>query len=92
MAWGLFNKIKKGFKKVGSVFKKGAQFVNDKIVQPFKPYIKAAANAIIPGAGRIVDVASDGLDAVTRGDYRGAVDSGKNIYQFASDIYRQKKK
>ena len=92
MAWGLFNKIKKGFKKVGSALKKGVQFVNDKIVKPFKPIIKAAANAFIPGAGAIVDVASDGLDAVTRGDYRGAVDSGKNIYQFASDIYRQKKK
>ena len=91
MAWGLFNKIKKGFKKIGSAFKKGVQFVNDKIVKPFKPYIKAAANAFIPGAGRIVDVASDGLDAVTRGDYKAAVDSGKNVYQWASDTYRQRK-
>ena len=61
MAWGLFNKIKKGFKKVGSAFKKAAGFVNDKIVKPFKPLIKTAVNAFVPGAGAIVDVASDGI-------------------------------
>ena len=92
MAWGLFNKIKKGFKKVGSAFKKAVGFVNDKIVKPFKPLIKTAVNSFIPGGGAIVDVASDGLDAVTRGDYKGAVDSGKNVYQFVSDIYRQNKR
>ena len=37
MAWGLFNKIKKGFKKVGSAFKKAAGWVND---NKFLFYIK----------------------------------------------------
>ena len=72
MAWGLLNQIKKGFKKVGSAFKKGLNFVNDKIVKPFKPLIKTAVNAFVPGAGAIVDVASDGIDAVTKGDWGGA--------------------
>ena len=77
MAWGIFNKIKKGFKKIGSVFKKGINFVNDKkginfvndkIIKPFKPIIKTAANAFIPGAGSVIEAASDGLDAINKGD------------------------
>ena len=68
MAWGIFNKIKKGFKKIGSVFKKGINFVNDKVIKPFKPIIKTAANAFIPGAGSVIEAASDGLDAINKGD------------------------
>ena len=63
MAWGLFNKVKKGFKKVGSAFKKGVNWVNDKIVKPFKPLIKTAVNAFVPGGGAVVDIASDGIDS-----------------------------
>ena len=89
MAWGFYNKIKKGFKKVGSAIKKAAGFVNDKIVKPLKPIIKTAANAFIPGAGAIVDVASDGIDAITNGNYKDAAKAGKQIYEFASDRYRK---
>lgn len=88
MAWGLFNKIKKGFKTVGSAFKKGVQFVNDKIVKPFKPLIKQVVNKFIPGGGQIVDVASDGLDAVSNGDWREALDTGRDIASWASSKYR----
>ena len=87
MAWGLFNKIKKGFKKIGSLFKKGAQFVNDKIVKPFKPLIKTAVNAFVPGAGAIVDVASDGVDAITKGDWKGAANSAKGIASWANNKF-----
>jgi hypothetical protein len=84
MAWGIFNKIKRGFKKVGSAFKKGIQFVNDKIVKPFKPVITNVANAIIPGSGKIVEAVSDGIDGwssstqgststdVANGNFKGA--------------------
>ena len=68
MAWGIFNKIKKGFKKIGSVFKKGINFVNDRIIKPFKPIIKTTANAFIPGAGSVIEADSDGLDAINKGD------------------------
>ena len=87
MAWGIFNKIKKGFKKVGSAFKKVAGFVNDKIVKPFKPLIKTAANAILPGSGIAVDVASGGIDAITKGDWGGAKDSVKGIANWASNRF-----
>ena len=91
MAWGLFNKIKKGFIKTGAAFKKAAGWVNDKIVKPFKPYIKAAVNTFIPGGGNIVEAVSDGLEAVSDGNYRDAGKSVKEIINFASDKYRQKK-
>ena len=51
MAWGLWNKIKKGFQKVGKAIKKGVGWVNDKIIKPIKPVLKTAANVFLPGVG-----------------------------------------
>ena len=73
MAWGIFNKIKKGFKKIGSVFKKGVNFVNDKIIKPFKPLIKTA----------VFDVVSDGVDAVAKGDWGGAKQAAGDVATWA---------
>ena len=66
MAWGIFNKIKKGFKKIGNVFKKGVNFLNEKVIQPFKPLIRQVANKFVPGGGAIVDGVADAVDAVDR--------------------------
>ncbi len=68
MSWGIFNKIKRGYMKVGSAFKRGAQFLNDRVIKPFKPIIKTAVNSFIPGGGAIVEAASDGIDAVVSGN------------------------
>ena len=68
MSWGIFNKIKRGYKKVGSAFKRGAQFLNDRVIKPFKPIIKTAVNSFVPGGGAIVEAASDGIDAVVSGN------------------------
>ena len=72
MAWGLWNKIKQGFKKVGSVVKSAAKFVNDKIVKPFKPVITKVADTLLPGSGRVVEAVSDGIDDVANGNFKGA--------------------
>ena len=72
MAWGVWNKIKKGFQKVGRAIVKGAKWVNAKVIKPFKPIVKSAvgaiANTIVPGSGTFasnaVDVVSDGVDTV----------------------------
>ena len=72
MAWGVWNKIKKGFQKVGRAIVKGAKWVNDKIIKPFKPVVKTIgstiANVLAPGSGTIVsgavDTVSDGIDSV----------------------------
>ena len=72
MAWGLWNKIKQGFKKVGNFVKKAASFLNDKVIKPLKPVITNVANAILPGSGRIVEAVSDGIDDVANGNFKGA--------------------
>ena len=64
MAWGLWNKIKQGFKKVGGAIKKAATFVNDKVIKPFKPVISQVADKFIPGGGKIVEELSDGIDEI----------------------------
>ena len=67
MAWGLWNKIKQGFKKVGGAIKNAASFVNDKVIKPFKPVISQVADKFIPGGGRIVEELSDGIDEIGAG-------------------------
>ena len=62
MAWGLWNKIKQGFKKAGSVIKKAADFVTDKVIKPFKPFIAGAASAINPAAGIIANKAMNAVE------------------------------
>ena len=82
MAWGLWNKIKKGFQKVGKALKKGVKWVSDKIVKPFKPVIKTVANAIVPGiGGKVVDVVSDGIEAVGNDGVKGAVSWATNKFR-----------
>ena len=89
MAWGIFNKIKRGFKKVGSAFKKGIQFVNDKIIKPSKPIIKTAASAFIPGGGTIVEAASDGIDAVVSKDWNKAKESAGSIAEWTRQRFNK---
>ena len=72
MAWGVWNKINKGFQKVGRAIVKGTKWVNDKIIKPFKPIVKTigstVANVLAPGSGAIVsgavDAVFDGIDSV----------------------------
>ena len=72
MAWDVWNKIKKGFQKVGPAIVKGAKLVNDYIIKSFKPVVKTIdstiANVFAPGDGTIVsgavDAVSDGIDSV----------------------------
>ena len=87
MAWGFFNKIKKGFKKAGSFIRKAANFVNDKVMKPFKPINKTAINTFVPGAGAIVDMTSDGIDAITKNDWGAAKESAENIGSWAKSRF-----
>ncbi len=54
MAWGLWNKIKNGFKKVGGFIKdKVLKPVVNTVIKPFKPVIQGVVSAINPTAGAI---------------------------------------
>ena len=63
MAWGLWNKIKNGFRKAGKVVRNVARTITDKVIKPFKPVISGVANAINPTLGKAVDY---GMNSVER--------------------------
>ena len=69
MAWGLWNKIKNGFKKAGKFIRNVAKTVTDKVIKPFKRMISGVANAINPALGAAVNT---GMDAVERFSDEGA--------------------
>jgi phage-related protein len=62
MAWGLWNKIKQGFKKAGAVIKKAADVITNKVIKPFKPIIGGAISAINPAAGAIAGKVMDSVE------------------------------
>ena len=76
MAWGLWNKIKQGFKKVGNAVKKAASFVNDKVIKPFKPLISAGATAINPAVGAAVTKGMNVIERFSDGSYDDDDDGG----------------
>ena len=67
MAWGVWNKIKNGFKKVGSAIKKAANWVSDKVIKPFKPLISAGATAVNPALGAAVNTGMHVVDRLSDG-------------------------
>lgn len=76
MAWGLWNKIKNGIKRVGGVLKRGAEFVRDKVIKPFKPVISGVATAINPAFGAALTTGMNVAEKLTSGDLKqGAVDA-----------------
>ena len=75
MAWGAFNKIKKGFKKVSDAFKTVVSTVNNNVVKPVASIAKTAANTIIPGSGGYVDALTNFVDYGIQGNMSKAVGS-----------------
>ena len=69
MAWGLWNKIKQGFKKVGSFVKKAANIVTDRIIKPFKPIIGGAISAVNPAAGAVATKVMDSVERFSDGGF-----------------------
>lgn len=92
MAWGLWNKIKQGIRKAGG-------FVRDKIikpvvnnvVKPFKPVIQAAANAINPKVGALVDTGMNMAERWANGekviDKETIRDAGNTAFKWATNRF-----
>jgi hypothetical protein len=63
MGWGIFNKLKKGFQKIGGKIIGAAKWVNDKVIKPVvKPIMNVAApiiNSFIPGPGTAIQKGVD---------------------------------
>lgn len=75
MAWGIFNKIKKGLKKAG-------KFIKDKIVKPVvdvakkaAPVVAPALNTILPGSGTVFNGVVNNADKVMNGNYEDLVNA-----------------
>ena len=81
MAWGLWNKIKQGFKKAGKFIKGAAKFVSDKVIKPFKPVLGAVATAINPALGAAVNT---GMNVVEKFSDEGWGSSGRRALGWAS--------
>ena len=81
MAWGLWNKIKQGFKKVGNWVKdKVLKPVVNTVIKPFKPIISGAVNAINPKAGAVVDTVMNAAERWSdEGELISKSDTGKAI-------------
>ena len=81
MAWGLWNKIKQGFKKVGKVVQSAAKFVNDKVIKPFKPIISAAATAVNPKIGAALNTGMQVVEKFSDEGWSGAKDWAKSRFR-----------
>ena len=78
MAWGLWNKIKQGYKKAGKFVKKAADFVTDKVIKPFKPLIGAAASAVHPGVGVAVNTGMNVIEKFSDEGWGNTVENASN--------------
>ena len=69
MAWGIFKKIKDGFKKVIGDIKKGAQWLGNNVLKPIAtPIVNAVApvlDTIKPGAGTALQTGVNTLTNLT---------------------------
>ena len=71
MAWGLWNKIKNGFKKAaGWVKDKLVKPVVNNVIKPFKPIIQGAASAINPAAGAAIGKVMNIAESVSDGNFK----------------------
>ena len=72
MAWGIFKKIKDGFKKVVGGIKKGAKWLGSHVLKPIaKPIVDMAAPVVdkfLPGVGTAVKTGVDTLTNFTTGN------------------------
>lgn len=83
MAWGFFNKIKRGLKKAFNFAKdKIVAPVVNKVVKPVldvakkaAPYAAPLVNTFIPGSGAIINSVIDNTDKIVNGDYSAIADA-----------------
>ena len=76
MAWGLWNKIKNGFKKAaGWVKDKVLKPVVNTVIKPFKPVISAAASAINPTLGAAVTTGMNVAEKISDEGFGGVAKS-----------------
>lgn len=66
MAWGIFNKIKKGLKTFGDKVLNGAKWVNNNVLKPALPIAGKIIDNFVPGASNVLNTVSTGIDKVSQ--------------------------
>lgn len=66
MAWGIFNKIKKGLKTFGDKVLNGAKWVNNNVLKPALPIAGKIIDNFVPGASNVLNNVSAGIDKVSQ--------------------------
>lgn len=85
MAWGIFNKIKKGLKSIGDKVISGAKWVNDKVLKPVLPLAGQVIDNFIPNGSKYLNVISNGIDKAS--DFRDSFNSKPPPLALKQDIY-----
>ena len=67
MAWGIFKKIKDGFKKVIGGIKKGAQWLGEKVLKPIINTVAPVLDQIKQGVGTALQTGVNALTNLTTG-------------------------
>ena len=84
MAIGFFKKLKNGLVKAWNGIKKGAKWVNNKVLKPvLKPIANAAApivNGVVPGLGTAIQAGVNTASGIIDGDSK----SQKQVIDWAS--------
>ena len=73
MAWGIFKKIKDGFKKVIGGIKKGAQWLGKNVLKPIVNAVAPVIDQIKPGVGTALQTGVNALTNLTTGNGRRAI-------------------
>lgn len=90
MAWGLWNKIKNGFRRVGSFIKdRVIKPVVNNVIKPFKPIIQSAASAINPKLGAAVGVGMGVAEKISDEGWGGGAQAAvQNAAQWAATKFK----
>ena len=91
MAWGFWNKVKKGFQKVGKVIEKGAKWVKDKVIKPTINVASKINNAVVKPLKPLLSTAAGAAATAIGGPAAGmaaraAVNIGSNLIDGAQNL------
>ena len=88
MAWGIFKKIKDGFKKVIGGINKEAQWIGNNILKPIVNAVAPVVDTIAPGVGTAIKIGVNAITDITTGNGRKAIQNLVNNPKIKLKCYR----
>ena len=78
MAWGIFKKIKDGFKKIIGGIKKGAQWLGKNVLKPIVKAVAPVIDQVKPEVGTAIQTGVSALTNLTTGNGQNSIKSFVN--------------